>query len=150
MILEHVGITVRDLERSITYYGDVLGFRLLRQTTTNAYLYLGEELLELIQAAPGAKGEPTRDAGTMERMLATIGPNHVGFRVDDLDAALAEIERRGGTIVTRPFDFSPEIETVTETESEKLKRAARPIGKSSWRVAVVEDPDGTMLELLER
>ncbi|MGH3042448.1 MAG: VOC family protein [Gaiellaceae bacterium] len=149
MILEHVGITVSDLDRSVAFYGDVLGFHLLRRTRSNAYLHLDEQLVELIQAAPDAP-RAMQDVGTTERMLRTIGPNHVGFRVDDLDAALAEIERRGGTVTTRPFDYTPEIEFFAEAKSDKLKRAARPIGERFWRVAVVEDPDGTMLELLER
>lgn len=150
MILEHVGITVKDLGRSVAFYTDVLGFRLLRRTSTNAYLHLDEELVELMQAADDSDRELGPGATTIERMLGTIGPNHLGFRVDDLDAALEEIERRGGTVVTPPFDFTPHIQVAADAESDKLTRAARPMRGSSWRIAVVEDPDGTMLELLER
>jgi hypothetical protein len=35
-------------------------------------------------------------------------------------------------------------------DADKLFRAARPRRGASWRVAVFADPDGTMLELLER
>ena len=38
MILEHVGLAVSDLERSVKFYTEVLGFNLLRKATTNAYL----------------------------------------------------------------------------------------------------------------
>jgi lactoylglutathione lyase len=149
VILEHVGVTVTDLDRSIAFYTEVLGLRLLRRTATNAYLHLDEELLELMQATDGAQANVmSRD--TMQRMLTTVGPNHIGFRVDDLDVALEAIERRGGTVVTRPFDYTPAVEFVAETKSEKLRRASRPLHGSSWRIAVVADPDGTMLELLER
>lgn len=148
MILEHVGMTVRDLDRSVSFYTDVLGFTLLRRTATNAYLSLGEELVELMQALPSAEAAAEGSA-TMRRMLTTIGPNHLGFRVDDLDAALGAIARRGGAVVTPPFTYSPDIQFVAETESDKLRRAAKPLA-APWRIAVVEDPDGTMIELLER
>jgi hypothetical protein len=39
---------------------------------------------------------------------------------------------------------------VAETDDEKLRRAARPVGRSHWRIAMFADPDGIILELLER
>jgi len=52
--------------------------------------------------------------------------------------------------VVLPADYTPTIEHVAEVSHEKLRRAARPIGKPSWRIADVSDPDGVMLEILER
>ena len=42
------------------------------------------------------------------------------------------------------------IEHVAKVSAEKLRRAAQPIGKPYWRMADVSDPDGVILELLER
>lgn len=150
MILEHVGLTVDDLGRSIDFYTRVLGFRVLRKTPMNAYLYMGEDLLELMQRTPPRQGLANGDAPWMERLLGSVGLNHIGFRVEDLDAAIEELKSGGGTIVIPPFEFAPDVEFVAETDSEKLRRAAQPIGRASWRIAVIEDSDGTLLELLER
>jgi catechol 2,3-dioxygenase-like lactoylglutathione lyase family enzyme len=151
MILEHVGLAVTDLDRSIDFYIAVFGFSMLRRTTINAYLHLGDELLELIRAdAPREPPRPRTPDEWRAEMAKHLGLNHVGFRVDDLAAAIEELERRGGTLVVPPFEFTPVIEHVAEPGSEKLYRAARPREGSSWRVAVFADPDGTMLELLER
>jgi catechol 2,3-dioxygenase-like lactoylglutathione lyase family enzyme len=151
MILEHVGITVSDLERSITFYTEVLGFRLLRKTTSNAYLHLDDQLLELTQCRSstevGARGRP---AECDERLYCTVGITHLGFRVENMDEAVDKIERLGGKLITPPYEFEPQIEYVAEAGYEKLRRAARPVGRKTWRIAMFSDPDGIILELLER
>jgi catechol 2,3-dioxygenase-like lactoylglutathione lyase family enzyme len=150
MIAEHVGLTVSDLDRSIGFYTGVFGYRLLRRTTINAYLHLGEDLLELMQGSEPAPPEPSSPEEWQARLFGAPGLNHVGFRVDDLDAAIRELEARGGRLVVPPVEFEPQITEVAATESDKLRRAAAPIGRTAWRIAMFADPDGTLLELLER
>jgi catechol 2,3-dioxygenase-like lactoylglutathione lyase family enzyme len=151
VIVEHIGLAVTDLDRSIDFYTGVFGFEVLRETPINAYLHLDEELLELMQASTTEPpSEPASSDAWQERMFSHLGLNHVGFRVDDLDAAIAEIEQRGGRLVVPPFEFAPDVQTVADVASDKLRRASRPERGGSWRIAVFADPDGTMLELLER
>lgn len=151
MIVEHVGIAVTDLDRSIEFYTGVFGFAVLRKTTMNAYLHMGDELLELMQASVSdSPPRPRTQEAWRDELFSHVGLNHVGFRVEDLGEAIAEIERRGGTLVVPPFEFKPSIERVADVESDKLLRASRPLRGDSWRIAVFTDPDGTMLELLER
>jgi catechol 2,3-dioxygenase-like lactoylglutathione lyase family enzyme len=151
VIVEHVGLAVTDLGRSIDFYTGVFGFEVLRKTPINAYLHLDEELLELMQASTtDPPAEPATSGAWQERMFSHVGLNHVGFRVDDLDAAITEIEQRGGRLVVPPFEFTPDVESVLNVDSDKLRRASRPVRGDSWRIAVFADPDGTMLELLER
>jgi glyoxylase I family protein len=151
MILEHVGLTVSDLERSLRFYTEVLGFSLLRKTTTNAYLYLGDQLLELTQCRVAAGASPLRSVEECEeRLSGGVGITHVGFRVDDMEQAVARIEELGGQLITPPYEFEPQIEYVGEPVDEKLRRAAKPVGRRCWRIAIFADPDGIILELLER
>jgi catechol 2,3-dioxygenase-like lactoylglutathione lyase family enzyme len=151
MLFEHVGLAVTDLQRSIDFYTRVFGFKLLRKTTINAYLYFGEDLLELIQASEMQSSKlPQSESEWRTEMMRHIGLNHIGFRVSNLDEAIARIEKRGGTLVVGPFRFRPEIEQISDTASDKLARAVRPRRGTTWRIAVFADPDGTMLELLER
>lgn len=151
MILEHIGLTVSDLNRSIEFYRQVLGFSLLRKTTTNAYLYLDDQLLELTQCrAPADVQLPHADPAWTERMYCKVGVTHLGFRVDDIDQAVEGMTTLGCKLIAPAHEFQPQIECLVDTAEEKLRRAARPVGKSHWRMAVLSDPDGIILELLER
>ncbi len=151
MILEHVGITVSDLQRSITFYTEVLGFRLLRKTTTNAYLHLEDQLLELTQCrGPVQVNAPESPEECDEQLYHGVGITHLGFRVENMDEAVEKIEQLGGRLITPPYEFEPQIEYAVEAGHEKLRRAATPIGRKTWRIAMFSDPDGIILELLER
>lgn len=83
-------------------------------------------------------------------MLNVVGVIHLGFRVDDMDEALQQIVDLGGEVVSPPVEYTPAIEYVVEPTEEKLRRAARPIKKSYWRIAMIADPDVVILEILER
>jgi len=151
MILEHIGLTVSDLDRSVSFYTQVLGFQILRRTTTNAYLHLDDQLLELTQCRVPVEVSPPETPHDCDgRLYCEVGITHLGFRVDNLDDAVEKIEELGGRLITPPYEFEPQIEYVAEHTDEKLKRAARPIGRARWRIAMFADPDGIVLELLER
>ena len=151
MILEHIGLTVSDLERSIGFYTEVLGFTLLRKTTTNAYLHLEDQLLELTQCREELEPAPPVDPqGCEGRMHRETGITHLGFRVDDMGTALERLERLGGVVITPPYELEPQIEYAIDVEAEKLRRATKPVGRRSWKIAVLADPDGILLELIER
>lgn len=85
--LAHIGLYVKDLDRSIAFYGEVFGFKVTRTMelgeSSIAFLDIGGGLLELIQRpdAPGTppKGRWTHVAisvenyGAMEEMLEKMG-----------------------------------------------------------------------------
>src|SRR5205807_1706807 len=101
MILEHVAIAVSDLDRSIGFY-ETLGFRLLRRTRTNAFLYLEDNLIELIHGDLHATPGPTAADEWQRQRVSSFGLNHLGFRVDRISDALGELDRRGGANVVVP------------------------------------------------
>lgn len=151
MILEHAGITVSDLERSISFYTRVFGFEILRKTTKNVYLHRENELLELMQSfSPTEVQKPQTPEAWDAYMFGQVGVVHLGFRVDDMDMALQEIVEQGGILARPPIDYTMEIKYVAEPTDDKLRRAAKPVGKPYWRIALISDPDGTILEILER
>ncbi len=151
MIFEHVGIAVSDLDVSIRFYIEVFGFSLLRKTTMNAYLHLDEQLLELMQGDPKTvRPRPETAVEWTKQMLNQVPQIHLGFRVDDMKQALKKITALGGEVVVPPMEYVPTIEHVAEVSDEKLRRAAQPIGKPYWQIANISDPDGVILEILER
>jgi lactoylglutathione lyase len=126
MRILHTMLRVGDLERSIAFYTDVLGMRLLRRREvpdgrfTLAFLGFGPE-------SEQAALELTHNWDTRSYDLGT-GFGHVAIEVDDAYAACAAIQARGG-VVTRP---------------------AGPMKHGSTVIAFVQDPDGYKIELIQR
>ncbi len=82
MFLEHVNLTVSELDRSIEFYSALFGYRVRwRGRTSNGAeaAHVGDErcYLAFFQAE-----RPDR----VERDYGEVGLNHFGFVVDDLDA----------------------------------------------------------------
>jgi catechol 2,3-dioxygenase-like lactoylglutathione lyase family enzyme len=152
MIYEHVGITVSDLDRSIAFYTKVFGFKILKKTASNAYLYHGEDMLEIMQAEPNAESmELNEDVDVMKLLTGKVGLNHFGLRVDDMKAALQSFEQLskeyGGKVIVPPFEYKQKLEEVADIPEDKLRRVLR---KEPWLIAVVADPDGIPIEIQER
>lgn len=98
----HGGVSVPSIDAAIEWYGRVLGFELERRFTieaarsSTAMIRKGPlrfELFEVEGAAPlpEDRRHPPRD-------VRTHGNKHVAFRVEDLEAFLAEMEAKGADI----------------------------------------------------
>ena len=126
MRILHTMIRVGNLDRSITFYTEVLGMRLLRRTDypegrfTLAFVGYNEE-------SEGAVLELTHNWDTTSYELGN-GFGHVALAVDDAYAACAEIKARGG----------------------KVTREAGPMKHGTTVIAFLEDPDGYKIELIQR
>jgi len=122
----HTMIRVGDLDRSIKFYTDVLGMKLLRRKDypdgkfTLAFVGYGPETEHAVV-------ELTYNWGTEKYDLGN-GFGHVALEVEDVYAACAEIKKRGG----------------------KVTREAGPMKHGSTVIAFVEDPDGYKIELIQR
>ena len=92
----HINLPVNDMEKSVTFYTETLGFSLLRKWSVNgrvsAYLCFHDILLELTTPS---RPTPAEEDRTETRM---------GFTVDDLDAALDAFRKTGVTIAREPWD----------------------------------------------
>ncbi len=125
MRLLHTMLRVGDLERSIRFYTDAMGMKLLRRHDypdgkfTLAYLGYGPE-------AETAVLELTYNWG-VEKYEMGGAYGHVAVGVPDVYKTCDDIQASGGTIV----------------------RPAGPMKGSTTVIAFVEDPDGYKIELLE-
>ncbi|MFZ2909556.1 MAG: lactoylglutathione lyase [Candidatus Desulfobacillus denitrificans] len=126
MRILHTMLRVGDLDRSLKFYTEVLGMRLLRRADypegkfTLAFVGYQEEKV-------GAVLELTFNWGVDQYELGT-GYGHIALEVDDAYAACAEIKRRGGTVT----------------------REAGPMKHGSTVIAFVQDPDGYKVELIQK
>ncbi len=122
--MAHAAITVGDMEKSLRFYEEALGFRrafeLKRPATGEPWIiYLNiapGQFLELFYG--GAEDNPWRGG--------LIGFNHLCFEVDDIDAAVQRIKAAGF-----PVDSEP-----------------RQGSDHNWQ-AWVRDPNGIRIELMK-
>ncbi len=124
MRLLHTMIRVGDLDRSLAFYTQVLGMRLLRRQDypegkfTLAFVGYGDEGAHTAIELTYNWGVDSYDIGT------AFG--HLAIEVDDVVQACEEIRRNGGHIV----------------------REAGPMKNGSTVIAFVADPDGYKIELI--
>ena len=124
MRLLHTMLRVGDLERSIAFYTEVLGMRLLRQKEypdgefTLAFLGYGDE-------SDSTVIELTYNWGVEEyEMGGAFG--HLAIEVDDLYQACEAMRAKGGKVIREPG----------------------PMNAGTTLIAFVEDPDGYAIELI--
>jgi catechol 2,3-dioxygenase-like lactoylglutathione lyase family enzyme len=160
MKMDHVSLTVTNVDRSIEFYSKGLGLKVLRISVLNptpetqyknAYMYSDDFLLELITAENSATVQQ-RPESWQKTMRGSIGITHLGMRVRDLDTATARLKAAGATMIGAPFKVTKEATKVIYVADEvdgKIRYARKP-GKKPWRIAVFSDPDGVIIELVER
>ena len=124
MRLLHTMLRTGDLDRSIDFYTQVLGMRLLRRKDypegkfTLAFIGYGEEQDNTVI-------ELTYNWGVDKYELGTAY-GHIAIEVDDVYAACAAIRQKGG----------------------KILREAGPMNAGTTIIAFVADPDGYYIELI--
>lgn len=94
MRLEHVNLTVADLDRSIAFYCDLLDLHVrwkgpIDDTRLGAHVGDDDFYLALFEAT-----KPR----TIDRDYMRPGVNHFGFVVDDLEATRARLTELGGSV----------------------------------------------------
>jgi lactoylglutathione lyase len=126
MRLLHTMMRVVDLQRSIDFYTQVLGMRLLRKTDypdgrfTNAFVGYDDENRTAVLELTHNWDTKSYDMGN------AFG--HVAVEVDDAYKACDEVRNRGG----------------------KVSREAGPMKHGKTVIAFVEDPDGYKIEFVQR
>ncbi len=144
--LDHVAVTVSDLERSLPFYKDIMGLKeierhLLEGETISTMAGKPEVVMQVVRlASPDTpdilvdlqqyikpKGEIANAA------LGMANHSHFCFGVDDIDATYDELRKKGVEFISAPVSFD--------------------LGEE-WEYGVVKvvffkDPDGFILELME-
>ena len=124
MRLLHTMLRVSDLERSIHFYTEVLGMRLLRQKDypegefTLAFLGYGDESQHTALELTYNWGINTYEVGS--------GFGHLAVEVADVYAACDAMRQSGGEII----------------------RDAGPMNAGATIIAFLQDPDGYQIELI--
>ncbi|MBR3504872.1 MAG: VOC family protein [Clostridia bacterium] len=95
--LAHIGVKVRDMDASLKFYTEVLGFELTHKqqagTSTLAFLNIGTCLLELIQSAvyeertPGQVDHIAVEVKGIESLVEDLRAKGVHFLADQINVA---------------------------------------------------------------
>jgi lactoylglutathione lyase len=126
MRILHTMLRVGDLEKSISFYQDILGMNLIRRKDypggefTLAFLGYGEN-------PDHAEIELTHNWGTSTYDLGDAY-GHIAIGVDDIEGVCQKIRTAGGTITREPG----------------------PMKHGTTILAFVKDPDGYKIELIEQ
>jgi catechol 2,3-dioxygenase-like lactoylglutathione lyase family enzyme len=102
MRLEHVNLTVADVDRSVAFYRDLFGFGLRWEGSIGdgrRGAHVGGDAFYLALFEAVAPGRAPYDYGA-------VGINHFGFVVDDLDAMVDRMAGMGVEYVAVP-DYEP-------------------------------------------
>jgi catechol 2,3-dioxygenase-like lactoylglutathione lyase family enzyme len=137
----HLGICVSDLERSLRFYRDGLGFELV---ASHRIGYEFGPLLELegvelesrmlsrdgvtIELLGFVSPDPTGDGE--RRPMNRLGLTHLSLRVDDVEAVAAVIEELGGSVV-------------------RATRTTMAFSAARLDFLYCTDPDGVRIELMD-
>ncbi|WP_269913535.1 lactoylglutathione lyase [Acinetobacter sp. HY1485] len=126
MRMLHTMLRVGNLEKSLAFYTDVLGMKLLRRRDfetgrfTLAFVGYGEEETHTVLELTHNWDESSYDLGNAY--------GHIAVGVEDAYQACEQIKAKGGKVV----------------------REAGPMKGGQTVIAFVEDPDGYKIELIQQ
>ncbi len=128
-MLLHASIRVSNMEKSIDFYVELLNLKLLSRREikqTNAEIAFLQDPL-----AKGAVLELTYYRNQKKFSQAEYEDrlfDHLAFQVSNMNSTLDAMKKNGVTITDEPYRLTP----------------------NGSLIAFVEDPDGTLLELIEK
>jgi lactoylglutathione lyase len=126
MRILHTMLRVGDLKRSVDFYTQLMGMKLLRETDRPEQKY-SLAFVGYDDESKGAVIELTYNYG-VDRYEMGGAFGHVAIEVDDAAATCDRIRGGGGTVT----------------------REAGPVKGGTTVIAFVQDPDGYKIELIER
>jgi len=128
MVFVHVSIRTSNMERSIKFYESYFGLKLVTRkeiSATNAEIaFLEDEGTNFKLELTWYKSQEKFEQAEYENRVF----DHLAFTVDDMDSIIERMRFTGITITDEPF----------------------VLGATGSRIAFIEDPDGVLVELIEK
>ena len=129
--IDHIGIITNDLQQSVEFYTDVLGFSISAKIEMDdvglsaIFVEKNGSKIELM----GYRDEiPKRSEGIEIKLGGNPIPinDHITFSVDDIEATVTDLKEKGVTFSLEPVQL-----------------------EGGMKLASFKDPDGVLIELVE-
>jgi catechol 2,3-dioxygenase-like lactoylglutathione lyase family enzyme len=121
---DHIHLRTKNPQATIEYYQQMFDATPVSYVQSNGKPRVDLDLNGLTIFIAEVPADATLPAAPSEPY---IGLDHLGLRVDDVDAAVAELKRRGAQVIVEPRTIRPGV-----------------------RIAFIQGPDDVRIELLER
>jgi lactoylglutathione lyase len=126
MAFSHVSVRASDMDRSISFYRDLMGMELVKRRpipkNRAEIAFLKDPGVDFsLELTHYDDQDRFEQADYMNRTF-----DHLAFHVDDLRALIEKVKEAGHNVTDEPFELSP----------------------GHW-LAFIEDPDGTLVELIQ-
>lgn len=117
----HAGIKTADVNRSLHFYCDILGFRKLEEVVilNKNYVFVGNDTIKI-------EIEEKKPADTQANMKEQSGLYHLCFTVDDIEKTASELKEKDVKFMLPVSQFIP-----------------------GRKIAFIEDPDGVIIQLIQ-
>lgn len=122
MTLFHTALWVSDIEASVAFYEDLLGYEVVREFENDD----GVRNVFVGRPDPDAADDAALQLLPADRLVEPGDFEHVALETDDVDAAVESLD------------------------NDLVDRGPLTLAETDLRVAFVEDPDGWGIELIER
>ncbi len=130
--IDHIGIMTNDLQQSVEFYTDVLGFSVSRKIEmaeaglSAVFVEKDDSKIELMKCR--GKNVPRRSEVAKLRIgMSSIPINdHITFSVDDIEATVTQIKEKGVVFNLEPVQL-----------------------EGGMKLASFKDPGGVLIELVE-
>jgi lactoylglutathione lyase len=128
-MFDHTSVRTSNMDRSIDFYTRLMGLKLLsrheiKQTNAEiAFLQDSEEKGARLELTYYRNQRKFIQADYEERLF-----DHIAFEIKDMDKTISKLRSEKITVTDEPYRLGP----------------AGPL------IAFIEDPDGTLIELIER
>ncbi|MGD0489720.1 MAG: VOC family protein [Syntrophorhabdales bacterium] len=122
--MEHFGISVLDIQRSVRWYQDIFGFQVVKEfekpelQIKGAVMKRGDLSLEILQ--PYSPKELPAEDSSLVALLQRIGANHFAISAEDVKSLYNELKSQKAELVTELIE---------------------------QRFFFCKDPDGTLIEI---
>ena len=103
MIVDHIGIVVKSIEKSIVYWENIFGYKQMTEIVINTrqkvkVVFLSKENSLLIKLI-----EPTDETSPVFRIARKGGGlHHLGFRCKDINEEITRLKGLGLRVITNP------------------------------------------------
>jgi catechol 2,3-dioxygenase-like lactoylglutathione lyase family enzyme len=128
--IDHIGIMTNDLQQSVEFYTDVLGFSISRKIEMDnvgfsaIFVEKNGSNIELMRYRDEI---PKRSKGIEIKLVSSIPINdHITFSVDDIGATVTELKEKGVEFGLEPLQL-----------------------EGGMKLASFKDPNGVLIELVE-